>query len=57
MIPSMAWNEPNALLVDREYQGLKSKAEYGLNLSKKNLPLLEDYLFSLTADELACVSK
>ena len=40
LIPSTAWLEPNALLVDRDYEGKKSKPEWGLNLSKKNLPLL-----------------
>ena len=40
LIPSTAWLEPNALLVGRDYEGKKSKPEWGLNLSKKNLPLL-----------------
>ncbi|MCG7866786.1 MAG: DUF4365 domain-containing protein [Candidatus Thiodiazotropha taylori] len=45
IVPSEAWLSPNALLVDREYEGKKSKPEWGLNLSVKNLPLLENYLF------------
>ena len=40
LIPSKEWLKPNALLVSRDYEGKKSKPEWGLNLSKKNLPLL-----------------
>lgn len=45
MIPCSAWKFPNALLCDRKYSenGKKSKDEWGLNISKKNLPLLEPY--------------
>ena len=45
VIPSLVWREPNALFVDRNYDkpSLSSKPEWGLNLSKKNLPLLEPY--------------
>src|SRR5690606_9550301 len=40
LIPSLAWQKPDALLVDREYKGMRSKPEWGINLSRKNLPLL-----------------
>ena len=43
LIPSLEWRNPTALLRDREYEGLKSKPEYGVNISKKNLTLLEKY--------------
>jgi len=43
LVPSEAWKAPNALLVDREYEGKKSKPEWGLNLSIKNMPLLDEY--------------
>ena len=45
VIPSRVWKAPNALFVDRNYDkpGQCSKPEWGLNLSKKNLPLLEPY--------------
>jgi hypothetical protein len=43
LIPSAAWQSPNELLCDKDYGGLKSKPEYGLNLSKKNMPILESY--------------
>lgn len=50
LIPTHAWNEPNELFVDRCYSkvGQKSKPEYGLNISKKNLPLLEPFKFDLS---------
>ena len=43
LIPAAAWKTPNVLLCDKDYDGLKSKPEYGLNLSKKNMPLLKKY--------------
>jgi hypothetical protein len=43
LISSTAWKTLNDLLCDRNYEGLKSKPEYGLNLSKKNMPLLQPY--------------
>ena len=45
VIPSQVWNSPNALFVDRNYDklGQKSAPEWGINLSKRNLPLLEPY--------------
>lgn len=45
LIPATAWRAPDTLLVDREYEGLKSKPEWGLNLSMRNLPLLSRYAF------------
>lgn len=46
LIPSTAWSEPNGVFVDRIYgEGYKSDPEWGLNLSKKNMPLLEPYRF------------
>ena len=43
LIPSLKWRTPNALLVDRDYQGKKSKPEWGVNVSKKNKPLLAPF--------------
>lgn len=48
LVPATAWLEPNTLLVDHDYKGLKSPPEYGLNVSKKNMPLLEQYRFEQT---------
>ncbi len=52
LIPATAWQQPNALLVDRNYEGLKSKPEWGLNLSRKNLSLLEPYKLEHTVEQL-----
>lgn len=45
VIPSRTWNNPNTLFVERNYDkpGQKSVPEWGINLSKKNLPFLESY--------------
>jgi hypothetical protein len=45
LIPATIWQVPNSPFVDLPYEGLKSKPEYGLNLSAKNLPLIEQYRF------------
>lgn len=39
IIPAKAWAEPNAVLVNREY----TKAEWGVNISRKNYHLLDKY--------------
>ena len=43
MIPATAWQNSDELFKDKNYEGLKSEPEYGLNLSLKNQPLLEPY--------------
>jgi len=45
LIPSLAWEKPNGLLVDHKYPDLKSKPEWGLNLSVKNKVMLKDFDF------------
>lgn len=45
LIPSESWLTPDALLVSHDYEGKKSKPEWGLNLSKRNLPLLSHFAF------------
>ena len=52
LIPSIEWLEPNNLLVYREYKGLKSAPEFGINLSKVNLPLLNEFAFDAVVDQL-----
>jgi len=47
LVPSTVWQTPNELFCDKDYEGLKSKPEYGMNLSKKNMPLLEPYKFEI----------
>ncbi|HEX6747777.1 MAG TPA: hypothetical protein VF092_10840 [Longimicrobium sp.] len=45
LIPITAWLAPNQLLVSRDYEGLKSEPEWGINISRKNQPLLETHRF------------
>lgn len=45
LIPSVDWQQPSSLLVGRNYEGLKSQPEWGLNLSKKNKTILDGYRF------------
>lgn len=52
LIPSKVWQAPNGVFVERTYEGLKSKPEWGLNISTKNMPILEEYLFETTVDRL-----
>jgi len=52
LIPSFAWQTPNLLFVGRDYQRLKSKPEWGLNLSQKNLETLNQYRFEETVNHL-----
>jgi hypothetical protein len=50
LIPATEWLKPNALLVDRDYEGLKSKPEWGVQLSGRTRPLLATYRFDLAMD-------
>ena len=52
LIPATAWQETSALLADHDYKGLKSPPEYGLNVSKKNMPLLQMYRFESTVHSM-----
>jgi len=45
LIPSTVWLRPNRLFRSRDYEGKKSKPEWGMNVSKPNLPLLTQYTF------------
>jgi len=45
LMPATAWKTLNALLSDKDYEGLKSKPEYGIILSKKNMQILHLYKF------------
>jgi hypothetical protein len=48
MIPSKAWRSPNKLLVVRNYRDRQSPPERGLNISRKNWPILDDYRIEKT---------
>lgn len=52
LIPSDSWQNPNALLVSHDYIGKQSPPEWGLNLSKKNLPLLSKFAFHNMIEKL-----
>jgi hypothetical protein len=53
LIPSLEWRTPTALLRDRNYgEGLKSAPEWGMNISKRNMALLEPYSFERTAEAI-----
>ena len=45
IIPMNAWKSLDSLLVSRDYEGKKSKPEWGISLSKRNRPLLERFRF------------
>lgn len=52
VVPATAWQNLNELFCDKEYIGLKSKPEYGLNISNKNMHLLNPYKIAKTFDLL-----
>lgn len=47
LIHYTSWSKPSALLTYKDYEshGLKSKNEYGLNISKKNMELMNAFSF------------
>ena len=52
LVQSLAWEHPDDLLAEYEYEGKKSKPEWGLRLSNKNLPLLSRFAFEKTVQDL-----
>lgn len=54
LIPGVTWKQPNPLFVDRQYEDRASRPEWGMNLSQKNLPLLEPYSFERQIRLLNC---
>jgi hypothetical protein len=52
LIPAAAWSQPNSLFVGHDYEGKKSKPEWGLNLSRRNLPYVEPYAFEQVVERL-----
>ena len=53
LIPSASWSDPaKTALVYHAYDGKKSTSEYGVNLSKKNLPQLECFKLEHCVDML-----
>jgi len=54
LIRSTEWNNPNELIKDNNYskEGQKSKPDWGLNISKKNMALLEKYELAKIINEI-----
>jgi hypothetical protein len=47
LISATEWLSPTTLLVSRDYEGLKSKPEWGVQLSGRTRPLLAPYRFDV----------
>lgn len=43
IIPASAWRQESQVFVSHDYEGKKSKPEYGVNVSKKNMLELAEY--------------
>ena len=52
LIPAVSWLNPNELLISRDYVGKTSKPEWGITLTGKSRPLLEEFAFELQAAKL-----
>ncbi len=54
LIPSTVWNNPEGCFVSRDYEkeGQKTKPEWGINLSQKNLSQIEQYRFDKTLSSM-----
>ncbi len=53
VIPASSWNDSEkSVFVYHDYEGKKSESEYGLNLSKKNMPQLEVFAVGNFVDSL-----
>lgn len=52
LIPSTQWLNPNDLFVSRDYEGLKSKPEWGLNISERNSEILAEFKFGKIAETM-----
>lgn len=54
IIPALAWKTPNKVLLDKEYEDLKSPAEWGIQNSKKNESMLDEFLSEKLFEPFAC---
>ena len=52
LLPSTRWLDPSSPFVSRDYENLKSPPEYGLNLSKAALTVLQPYHFERMVEQL-----
>jgi len=55
LIPSLDWLKDSPLLVGHDFKGKKSRPEWGVNLSKKNMELLEPYRCLRTIRDLSYI--
>lgn len=46
LIPSLRWERPCPVFVARDYEGLKSEPEFGVNVSAKAMPELREYVLA-----------
>ncbi|MNG15389.1 hypothetical protein D3C84_992110 [compost metagenome] len=52
LVPSTVWASPDSVFVDRNYNGLKSAPEWGLNISQKNMAAIGLYRFDRMVERL-----
>jgi len=52
MISAIMWQNPRKPFSDKEYAGLKSKPEYGVDITLKGMPLLEPYRIDMTLGKM-----
>ncbi len=52
LVPSIVWKEPNDVFVSRDFKGLESKPEWGLNISNNAMSVLEPYRFDRAVSKL-----
>ncbi len=45
LIPSAAWSKPTPLLCDRDYEGKASAPEWGIQVTGKSRPFLDEFSF------------
>lgn len=54
IVPATVWeNDATGMFVYRKYEGKKSKPEYGINLSAKNMPFLDMYKVEKMIDKFS----
>lgn len=52
LVPSHDWEQPNTLLVSRDYEGKKSKPEWGFSVTTRNRELLLQYQFDKVIERM-----
>lgn len=53
LVPSGRWRSPDRIFSDRPYGGtLKSKPEWGLSITRKTLPIINEFAFDRTIGAL-----